>query len=328
MKTKIVYVITSSLGDIYWEEGWVSAWSARYHNPEAHIALVCDRETLDTAQGSYRAKSLELFDEKITVDFEDSITQKQRSRWLKTNLREYVKGDYLFIDTDTVITDKLDEIDDWDIDIGMVRDGHRSHKQWPEVVQRYEKVYHQAFPVAEPYYNSGVIFAKDNERVQSFYNQWHQNWELLGDKVEFTDQTPLVRSNMELSHPISEISGNYNCQICDSIKYLHLAKIIHFYHAWLYDYSTVSPFMDKDTYMRVKDNQGIDEDMQKMILNCKTEFEATPIPIDDNLYMFLGSTTIRFILLPLFLKKRSFYMHVDKIIHFLCRVLYRLHIRI
>ena len=75
----------------------MSAWSARYHNPEAHIVLVCDKETLDTAEGSYRAKSLELFDEKITVDFEDSITQKQRSRWIKTNLREYVLSYCLYL---------------------------------------------------------------------------------------------------------------------------------------------------------------------------------------------------------------------------------------
>ena len=328
MNTKIVYVITSSLNDIYWEEGWVSVWSARYHNPEAHITLVCDRETSDTAQGSYRAKSLDLFDEKITVDFEDGITKKQRSRWIKTNLREYVKGDFLYIDTDTVITDKLDEIDDWDIDIGMVRDGHRSHKQTLEAVHRYEKAYQQALPIAEPYYNGGVIFAKDNERVRSFYHQWHQNWLKLEEKVDYTDQTPLARTNMELGYPISEISGNYNCQISVSIRYLSIAKIIHFYHVWWNNFSIISPFMDQNTYMRVKDNHGIDEDMQKMIINCKTEFEVTSVPINDDLFTFLSSTTIRFILLPLFVKKRSFYLHVDKFVHSLCRVLYRLHIRI
>ena len=97
-------------------------------------------------------------EEKITVDFNPEIGNKQCSRWIKTNLREYVKGDFLFIDTDTVITDKLDEIDDWDIDIGMVYDLNRItpttfHKKL------FEKVYHQALPVGVPYYNSGVSFS-------------------------------------------------------------------------------------------------------------------------------------------------------------------------
>ena len=327
MKTKLVYVITSSLDDVYWEEGWVSAWSARYHNPEAHIVLVCDKDTLDTAEGSYRAKSLELFDEKITVDFNPETGNKQRSRWIKTNLREYVKGDFLFIDTDTVITDKLDEIDDWDIDIGMVYDLNRITPT-PFHKKLFEKAYQQSLPIAEPYYNGGVIFAKDNERVQSFYHQWHQNWQKLEEKADYTDQTPLVRTNMELGYPISEISGNYNCQISCSIKYLYLAKIIHFYHVWWHNYSMISPFMDKNTYIRVKDKQGIDDSMQNLIINCKTEFEATSVPINEDLLLLLSSTTIRFVLLPLFVKKRSFYQHVDKFIHFLCRILYRLHIRL
>ena len=328
MKTKIVYIIASSLDDIYWEEAWVSAWSARYHNPDAHIALVCDKETLETAKKSYRSKSLELFDETITVDFDCGISNKQRSRWMKTNLREYVKGDFLFIDTDTVITDKLDEIDDWDIDIGMVYSEHRSCYQSDYYNNLYKMAYGHPLPFDMPYYNSGVIFAKDNENVYTFYQRWHQHWQELGNKVCFTDQTPLSKTNMELGYPISEISGVFNCQISSSIKYLHLAKIMHFFHCWWYDDCPISPFMGLSIYYKIKDRQGMDEDIQRTIIYCKSSFDVRSAPVSGDLIPFLNSTTIRFVLLPLFLKKRKLYQRVDKFIHLFCRVLYRLHIRI
>lgn len=328
MKTKLVYVITSSLDDVYWEEGWVSAWSARYHNPEAHIVLVCDKDTLDTAEGSYRAKSLELFDEKITVDFNPEVRNKQRSRWIKTNLREYVKGDFLFIDTDTVITDKLDDIDDWDIDLGMVNDEYRLQSQKDYNVHLYEMAYGQTISLDVPYFNSGVIFAKDTKKVYTFYQRWHKNWRELGNVVDYTDQTPLTRTNMELGNPISKISGIYNSQISFSIKYLHLAKIMHFIHNWWNDEYPVSPFLGKTIYQMIKDRQGMGEDIQNLVINCKSSFDVKSVPLFGDVIPFLSSTTIRFVLLPLFLKKRKLYYRVDKFVHFLCRILYRLHIRL
>lgn len=327
MKTKLVYVVTSSLDDVYWEEAWVSAWSARYYNPDAHIALVCDKETLDSAGKSYRAKSLELFDETITVDFDHGISKKQRSRWLKTNLREYIRGDFLFIDSDTVITDRLNEIDCWDNDIGMVLDGH-SRSLLPGVEQYYEKAYKQAFPVNVPYYNSGVMFVKDNEKTNAFFHQWHQNWRELGGEVDYTDQTPLARTAIEYCNLIIEISGVYNCQISASVKYLHQARIIHFFHFRLLPYFTVSPFMQKTTYERIKEKHRIDEDLQQKILNCKAEITEQSVPFNEDIKYFLGSTTMRFILVPLYFKKRKFYLRADKFVHSICKVLYRLHVRL
>ena len=327
MKTKLVYIVTSSLEDIYWEEAWVSAWSTRYHNPDARIALVCDKETLETAKKSYRAKSLELFDETITVDFDPEISNKQRSRWIKTNLREYIRGDFLFIDSDTIITDSLNEIDDWNFDIGMVCDNH-SRSISPFMEKYYEKAYKQVFPVDVPYYNSGVMFVKDNEKTNAFFHQWHQNWRGLGDVVEYTDQTPLARTVIDYGHPITEISGAYNCQISVSIKYLHQAKIIHSYHTWWHSYSTVSPFMQITTYERIKEKQEIDEDLKQRILNCKAEFTEISVPYNEEILHFLASTTVRFVLLPLFIKKRNFYQRADKVVHSICKILYRLHIRL
>lgn len=328
MRTKIVYIITSSLDDIYWEEGWVSAWSTRYHNPEAHIVLVSDKETLDVAEGSYRKKSLALFDEKITVDFDDGIAQIQRSRWIKTSLCKYVRGNFLYIDTDTVITGRLDEVDDWNFDIGMVYDGHFPNKMSSESVQRYEKAYKQTPPNTVSCFNSGVIFAKDNEKACQFFQQWHDNWRKLGDIIKYTDQTPLVRTIIEHGNPITEVSGIYNCQVFFSIKYLHRAKVIHFFNLCRLYFSEVSPIMKRSTFQRIKDAQGLDKDLQQMIINCKTQFEESLTPMNKDVLLLLESTVIQYVLFPIFQKKRSFFLRADNCLHSICRVLYWLYIKL
>ena len=40
MKTKIVYVLVSTDKDFYLEQAYVSMYSAKYHMPDAHIALL------------------------------------------------------------------------------------------------------------------------------------------------------------------------------------------------------------------------------------------------------------------------------------------------
>ena len=78
------------------------------------ITIVVDKETSDSFIGNRRAIN-EYVSEIITVDVPVQYNQMQKSRFLKTTLREIVTGDYLFIDTDTVITSDLSEIDSWSI---------------------------------------------------------------------------------------------------------------------------------------------------------------------------------------------------------------------
>lgn len=78
--------------------------------------------------------------------------------------------------------------------------------------------------------------------------------------------------------------------------------------------------MDKLTYKRVKDRQGIDDELKQKIINCNNEFEETSAPFSEDVLSFLDSTTIRFVLLPLFFKKRAFYQRADKIVHFIYKL--------
>jgi hypothetical protein len=45
MKTKLVYVLTCAKEATYIEQALISIWSARYHNPDAHIVMLVNDKT-------------------------------------------------------------------------------------------------------------------------------------------------------------------------------------------------------------------------------------------------------------------------------------------
>ena len=125
MKTKLVYVLTCASEATYIEQALISIWSARYHNPDAHIVLLVDDLTNQLLVGK-RAEVLEYITEKVVIPFEDTnATMMYRSRWIKTSVRQLIEGDFLFIDCDTAVAQSLADADSLDCEIGAVLDCHR-----------------------------------------------------------------------------------------------------------------------------------------------------------------------------------------------------------
>ena len=90
MKTKIVYVVVSDDADFYLEQTLVSVYSLRLYNPETRVVLIVDDKTNDTLIGK-RAKILEYISDKVVVNIPAKYTKKERSRYLKTTIRQHIK---------------------------------------------------------------------------------------------------------------------------------------------------------------------------------------------------------------------------------------------
>ena len=124
MKTKLIYVLTCSESGTYIEQALMSIWSARHHNPDAHIVLLTDDKTDRLLTGT-RGGLLDYVTEKIVVPFVDeNASMMFRSRWIKTSARELVEGDFLFIDCDTIVCKSLAEIDGFQCEMGAVWESH------------------------------------------------------------------------------------------------------------------------------------------------------------------------------------------------------------
>ena len=229
MKTKLVYVLTCAPDKHYIEQAHISLYSARYHNPDAHIVLIVDQMT-DTLFVGKRAELLKYVSEKIVVDVPACFNVMQASRWIKTSVRNLIVGDFLFIDCDTIVTQSLIEVDYMDVEIGAVLDCHRPvsifrAEEREELLLKAKKCGWN-FNDVEKYYSSGVLYVKDSNLTRNFYNEWHKNYLYTANLGVNIDQISLEKTKQELQI-ISDIDDVWNTIMFTRPSFVYDAKILH-----------------------------------------------------------------------------------------------------
>lgn len=237
MKTKAAYVLTCSESDNYLEQAWMSIWSLKHHNPTMQVSLVVDDTSCALIKSTYRKKMLDLVDELVCIHVPEGFDQRAKSRWLKTSLRTHIEGDFLFIDTDTVVCESLSEVDDCDCSIGAVID-ENSYSPLSKDVPKLHKLQWLARQCGTdmdfcqlPYYNSGVLYVKDNAKAHALYDQWHKQWLSNYEKGVFQDQIALYHTTLTSGIHITELPPVLNCQITEhGLNALAEARIIHYYN--------------------------------------------------------------------------------------------------
>lgn len=229
MKTKVVYVLVSNPYDYFYEQCFISILSLKHTTPNVHIVLVCDDKTRESLKG-VREEIIPYLSDIKTIKFEDSINAIERSRRLKVNLRTIISGDFLYIDCDTLIIDDISEIDNISTSIAAVLDGHHKLSGHPMRSYFASQNAHLKYNFLdeENYFSGGVIYAKDDEISKKLYLRWNENYSKSVKNNIFLDEPSLCLSNMELSHPITELDGAWNCQVRFGALFIAKAKILHF----------------------------------------------------------------------------------------------------
>ena len=273
---KYVYVLVSSENDYYAEEALVSMYSLKKYNPTAEIILILDKNTFDSLKG-IRGKIHEYVDEFVMANTPLDYMPIQKSRFLKTSLRKYIIGDFLYIDNDTLITGDLSELENFEIELGAVYDNHRNdwneQMPFPMVKEYYKCLGYERIPFYNitHHFNGGLIYSKDTPLSHKLYSRWHELW-LEGSIHGFhSDQPTLWLANLEMQNPIIPINGIYNCQVPYylSLKFLEAAKIVHYFSS----YNIFQGFFlqDKKILKYIKTN-GIDPKIIRLIDNAKQNF--------------------------------------------------------
>lgn len=276
MKTKIVYSCSSSSADVYLEQTLVSVYSLKIYNSQAHTVLVIDSQTNETINEHPRRKIRDYFDEVIVVDCPEGYNQHQRSRFLKTNIRQVVSGDYLFIDSDTIVASSLEEIDYCTFEVGAVGDKHviiKNHAK-RELIKLLSKKVGWQFNEQSYYYNSGVMYVKDTPRAHELYKLWHNEW-IKYHKIVGQDQPSLAKADAMMGGIIETLDGTWNCQISDNgLKYLYKAKIVHYFSSTIHGKDSGNPFLfhSNNLYIRMKNDYDIPEDLKAMVTDVKSQF--------------------------------------------------------
>lgn len=234
MKTKLVYVLTCAPEATYIEQALMAIWSARYHNPDAHIVLLTDDETDELLVG-VRGELLNYVTEKIVVPFDADKNMHYRSRWLKTSVRKLVKGDYLFIDCDTITMCDLSHIEQIDAEIAMCRDENTNiadedYAAARPMIENCKKI---GFDVTKEkyYFNSGVMYVKDTELTHKLYERWHELWQDGVSKGINLDQPTFAKANYDMGHPVELLEDRWNTIVQTQIAEVYNAYILHFWHS-------------------------------------------------------------------------------------------------
>ena len=293
MTTHIVYVLVSSDKDLYLEELWASLFSLRIYHPEAKVKVLVDTPTAERIR--QRPTLAEMITEVVTVQVPEHYSPKERSRQIKTTVRNIINEAFFFIDTDTIICKPLDNIDKITCDIAAVPDGHlplSEHAFRKSVYDNVQRIFGEDISDSPYWFNSGVMYVADNERTRQFYKMWNDNWTYSTFQKRCSqDQPALVKTDKEYGYIIERLPDIFNSQIALSLKYYADAAIVHFWHMDFIADQSYSPFLDLSIYREIKEHGGITPHVEELICHCKSSFVSPTMPVGINQIHFLFSPT-------------------------------------
>lgn len=284
MKTKIVYVLVSSDKDYYLEQVLISAYSLKHHNPSSYICLLVDDLTNERLVKISKIVRKHI-DEVVCVELDRSLSNMKKSRVLKTSVRKYISGDYLFIDTDTVITGDLSAIDGCPYDLAAVYDAHVLFAESPYrnmALRHSSMIGNTDLKMRDVYYNSGVIYVKDNVRTQKFYERWNELWTIGARNSVFMDQPSFAMTQND--YPIvNELSGEWNCQLRHGLQYWNNCKVLHYLCTSKNGGKSLCVFQNQSLYKMVRDN-GVECIDTRLFTNlmCTIEKSLTDVIVGSD----------------------------------------------
>lgn len=274
MKTKLVYAVVSGEKDTYLSQAMVAVYTARRYNPNAEILLVVDQDTNDVLEKCLPNIKTYLTNV-IVVHTPSDMSKMHRSRFLKTNLRQNIEGNFLYIDTDTVVCEDLSAIDKTDADVAACLDRHSlvsAHPLVAGIEKRISTVGLTISDLHDKYFNGGVMFVKDTPIAHGLFEAWHRNWDDSRMKSKGIDQPPLALANKQCGYPIKELDGIWNCQLCDNfIQYLAGAKVLHYFAS-----NNKSPYklFDENIFIQVRETNSVSQWLKEDLENPKNLFVA------------------------------------------------------
>lgn len=317
-----VYVVVSNGDNFYVESCAISIYSLKKYNKDAKVWVLCDTTTYNNIK--YEKKYLiDITDKIIPISIEESYTSLQKSRFLKTSIRRLIDEDFVFIDTDTIITGYLKDLYSFKQHIGAVK--AQDSKSWSRENQHIHfKRYNRQRNLQENfnygiehYFNSGFIICRNTPEAQEFYDIWHKLWLESSEKYNYPhDQCDFNRTNAILNNIVSEVNGIYNFAAIypgNSMKFFKDCRIFHYFSS-----------SEKLKTLKIKNSQFLENlkknwvtpEIDNLIENIKSEY-LQHIYKNRNCFFSMGSLSLeknKYKIL-LFLKNKIVQLKIHRILN-------------
>ena len=224
-RLQVCYVLVSQGWDRHAQMTWLSAQSLRLHEPNATITLVTEPETRRALESV--GQLLGAVDRVIAIEtpVED---RRLRAFHLKTLMRNAVDGDFLYIDGDTLVVNRVRDALDFDADVAAAVDFNFDHKFFPRQLR--EPYTNLGWPYPLPFYfNSGVVLMRDTPEVRELGEEWTRRWFLLVDQGVPGDQDAFASALFARSLKWTRLPKAYNAIVIKRNYRFREARILHFF---------------------------------------------------------------------------------------------------
>jgi hypothetical protein len=231
MSHQICFVLTSDGRDVHADMTQIAAQFARRTNRGISISVLCDEESRQCLDRQ-RHPLLNHIDRLIPV-WSPPGPAAFRNRYVKTQMRRHLQGPFLYLDGDTLVLDRLDEIFSCRAACAGVAN-HNGPTNPCQIFKDEEAVFHQlGWPIPHNYYiNGGVLFLGDDKESYSFCETWHSKWLMASKRTGTHFDQPSLNSAVNESAPnFLLLNHRYNAQVNISPRSAPGAAIWHIYHS-------------------------------------------------------------------------------------------------
>ena len=200
-----------------------------YHS--SPFVLLCDPQT----EATLAAKRLPFAE--LGVEIRAFVVPNEisgspaRSRFLKTQIRELINGDLVYLDADAIPLRPFDGLFEHEHQFAAVLDRNAEIKV-PHMPTWVEPIYREfgwPYPVST-YFNSGVMFWQDDALMRELGRLWHKRWrDVLARFGKHQDQPSLNSAIYALGVNTKVLPIQYNAMVDSSLFFARNARIVHYF---------------------------------------------------------------------------------------------------
>ena len=221
--------MSSDGDDLYPEATFIAIALLRRVYKHASVILfideVTERKVLPRAQPAMNAANEVI---RVKADFPDSSA---RSRYMKTSIRLRVNGDFVFLDSDTLVIGACDKLFTGGTPIAAALDLNSifPYPHTPIWIQPIYQHFGWTYPLKH-YFNTGVVYWADLPETRRLAELWHERWRLVIQKFgKYHDQPSFNSAVADSEIAVKVLPTVYNAMVEAHPRFVRGARILHFF---------------------------------------------------------------------------------------------------
>lgn len=226
--SQVCFVLAADAWNPYVAMCCVAAATVRRWHADCRILLLCDERTA-TRLAPHRHRLAGYFDEivAVPVPLDDSV---ERSRYLKTTMRRWLRGDFVYLDVDTLTLGSLAPLfrrSSW-LGLTLERNAPETDiRAFPRVLALYEQLGWHLRP--RRYFNGGMMWVRDDDRAAELFARWHERWQITRAAGCSADQPSLNMAVCELEADVDVLPAEWNAMVLFSPSRWRGCRVAHFF---------------------------------------------------------------------------------------------------